>query len=47
LLLHFVGTLVVACALKFGGRNWYVPGLFAATVIHCLYNLYFIMGWIT
>jgi hypothetical protein len=46
LLLHFVGTLVVACSLKFGGRKWFVPGLFAATVIHCLYNLYFIMGWL-
>jgi RsiW-degrading membrane proteinase PrsW (M82 family) len=47
LLLHFTGTFVVACSLKFGGRKWFVPGLFAATVIHCLYNLYFIMGWLT
>jgi len=47
LLLHFTGTFVVACSLKFGGRRWFVPGLFAATVIHCLYNLYFIMGWLT
>jgi len=47
LLLHFAGTFVVACSLKFGGRRWFVPGLLAATVIHCLYNLYFIMGWLT
>jgi RsiW-degrading membrane proteinase PrsW (M82 family) len=47
LLLHFTGVFVVACALKFGGRRWFVPGLFAATVIHCLYNLYFILGWLT
>ncbi|WAC04871.1 MAG: PrsW family intramembrane metalloprotease [Methanoregula sp.] len=47
LLLHFAGVFVVACALKSGGRKWYVPGLLAATVIHCLYNLYFILGWLT
>jgi ABC-type Na+ efflux pump permease subunit len=47
LLLHFTGVFVVACSLKLGGRKWFVPGLFAATIIHCLYNLYFILGWIT
>jgi ABC-type Na+ efflux pump permease subunit len=46
LLLHFAGVFIVACALKFGGRKWFVPGIFAATVIHCLYNLYFILGWL-
>ncbi len=46
LLLHFAGVFVVACALKFGGRKWFVPGIFAATAIHCLYNLYFILGWL-
>jgi ABC-type Na+ efflux pump permease subunit len=47
LLLHFTGVFVVACSLNFGGRKWFVPGLFAATVIHCLYNFYFIRGWLT
>jgi len=46
LLLHFIGTLTVAVALKAGGRKWLVPGLIAAAAIHCLYNLYFIMGWL-
>jgi ABC-type Na+ efflux pump permease subunit len=46
LLLHFAGITVVACALKLGGRGWYLPGILAATLLHCLYNLYFIMGWL-
>lgn len=46
LLLHFVCILIVACCLKWGGRGWFVPGLGIAMVVHCLYNLYFILGWI-
>jgi ABC-type Na+ efflux pump permease subunit len=46
LLLHFVGVLIVACSLKFWGRNGLVIGLVIATAVHCLYNLYFILGWI-
>lgn len=46
LLLHFVGVLIVACSLKFWGRKGLVIGLVLATVVHCLYNLYFILGWI-
>jgi ABC-type Na+ efflux pump permease subunit len=46
LLLHFAGVLIVAFCLKWGGRRWFVPGLGIATVVHCLYNLYFILGWI-
>ncbi|MDO9550355.1 MAG: ABC transporter permease [Methanoregula sp.] len=46
LLLHFVGVLIVACSLKFWGRNGLVIGLALATVVHCLYNLYFILGWL-
>jgi ABC-type Na+ efflux pump permease subunit len=46
LLLHFAGVLIVACSLKFWGRNGLVIGLVIATVVHCLYNLYFILGWI-
>jgi ABC-type Na+ efflux pump permease subunit len=46
LLLHFVCVLIVAVCLKYGGRNWFVPGLAIAMVVHCLYNLYFILGWI-
>jgi ABC-type Na+ efflux pump permease subunit len=47
LLLHFVCVLIVACCLKFGGRGWFIPGLAIAMVVHCLYNLYFILGWLT
>jgi len=46
LAVHFAGILIVACALKCGGRRWFVAGIAAATVIHCLYNLTIIMGWI-
>jgi len=46
LLLHFAGVLIVASCLKWGGRRWFIPGLGIATVVHCLYNLYFILGWI-
>ena len=46
LLLHFAGILIVACSLKWGGRRWFAPGLGIAMVVHCLYNLYFILGWI-
>jgi ABC-type Na+ efflux pump permease subunit len=46
LLLHFAGVLIVASCLKSGGRKWFVPGLMIATVVHCLYNLYFILGWL-
>ena len=47
LLLHFAGTFIVAVSLKLGGRKWLVAGLILATAVHCLYNLYFIMGWLT
>jgi ABC-type Na+ efflux pump permease subunit len=47
LLLHFAGVLIVTCCLKVGGRRWFVPGLLLAMVVHCLYNLYFIMGWLS
>jgi ABC-type Na+ efflux pump permease subunit len=46
LLLHFAGVFVVACSLKLGGKKYFAFGIVAATVIHCLYNLYFILGWL-
>jgi ABC-type Na+ efflux pump permease subunit len=46
LLLHFFCVLIVAACLKGGGRKWFVPGLAIAMVVHCLYNLYFILGWL-
>ena len=46
LLLHFVCVLIVACSLKIWGRKGFVPGLAIAMIVHCLYNLYFILGWI-
>ena len=47
LALHFAGVFIVACTLKFWGRAGLAPGLLAATAVHCLYNLYFILGWLT
>ncbi|MGA2919248.1 ABC transporter permease [Methanoregula sp.] len=46
LLLHFAGVLIVALCLKRWGRSGFAPGLAIAMVVHCLYNLYFILGWI-
>jgi ABC-type Na+ efflux pump permease subunit len=46
LLLHFVGVLIVASCLKMWGRKGFVPGLLIAMTVHCLYNLYFILGWL-
>jgi ABC-type Na+ efflux pump permease subunit len=46
LLLHFAGVLIVACCLKKWGANGFAPGLALAMIMHCLYNLYFILGWI-
>jgi RsiW-degrading membrane proteinase PrsW (M82 family) len=46
LLLHLACILIVACSLKVWGKNGLLPGLAAATVLHCCYNLYFILGWI-
>jgi ABC-type Na+ efflux pump permease subunit len=45
LLLHFACVLIVACCLKKWGTKGFVPGLALAMVVHCLYNLYFILGW--
>ena len=44
LLLHFAGVLIVSLTNPGGGRRWYFPGVLAATVVHSLYNLYFILG---
>jgi ABC-type Na+ efflux pump permease subunit len=46
LLLHFVCVLIVAFSLKIWGKKGYLPGIAIAVVVHCLYNLYFILGWI-
>jgi len=46
LLLHLACILIVACSLKVWGKNGLLPGLAAATILHCCYNLYFILGWI-
>ncbi len=46
LLLHFAGILIVACCIKKWGAKGFVPGLAIAMVVHCLYNLYFILGWL-
>jgi ABC-type Na+ efflux pump permease subunit len=45
-LLHFSCVIIVACFLKIWGKKGFVPGLVIAMVVHCLYNLYFILGWL-
>jgi len=44
--LHFIGILTTASILKAGGRKFYLPALIISTVVHSLYNLYFILGWV-
>ncbi|WP_292407247.1 MULTISPECIES: PrsW family intramembrane metalloprotease [unclassified Methanoculleus] len=44
LLLHIAGVLITGTFLLLWGRRAYVPGLVAASVVHSLYNLYFITG---
>ncbi|MBP2133051.1 hypothetical protein J2128_000972 [Methanomicrobium sp. W14] len=44
-LLHLAGVLTTSSVLKFGGRRMYIPALILATIVHSLYNLYFILGW--
>jgi ABC-type Na+ efflux pump permease subunit len=47
LLLHFTGVLIVSCCLKLRGRRWFTLGLAIAMIVHCLYNLYIIMEWLS
>ena len=44
-LLHFFCVLIVAASIKKGGEIGYGLGLVAAVAIHCLYNMYLILGW--
>ncbi|MFA4877264.1 MAG: ABC transporter permease [Methanoregula sp.] len=44
-LLHFAGVLIVACSLKLWGQKGFVVGLVLATLVHCIYNAYIILGW--
>ncbi|MFA7562615.1 MAG: PrsW family intramembrane metalloprotease [Methanoculleus sp.] len=44
LLLHITGVLIIGGFLLVLGRRAYGPGLIAATVVHSLYNLYFLAG---
>lgn len=45
-LLHFTGVLIVAALVRYKGARGYVPGILLATLVHCLYNGYFILGWL-
>ncbi len=44
LLLHITGVLITGGFLLLWGRHAYGPGLVAASVVHSLYNLHFLMG---
>ena len=46
LILHFTCVTIVAGSLKIWGKKGFVPGLIIAMVVHCLYNLYFILRWL-
>ena len=43
-LLHFAGVLVTASGVRWRGSSGYVPGILLSTMVHCLYNAYFILG---
>jgi RsiW-degrading membrane proteinase PrsW (M82 family) len=45
-LLHFTGVIIVASFVKFTGSKGYIPGILLATIVHSLYNGYFILGWL-
>lgn len=45
-LLHAGTTLSLGVVLKTGGMRFLPAGIMIATVIHCLYNLYLLQGWI-
>ncbi len=46
-LLHFTGVLCVAGLVRHKGAKGYIPGILIATLVHCLYNGYFILGWLS
>jgi ABC-type Na+ efflux pump permease subunit len=46
-LLHFFCVLIIAASIKKGGEIGYGIGLLAAVAVHCLYNMYLILGWFT
>lgn len=45
-LLHFAGVLITAIFVRWKGGKGYLPGILVATFVHCLYNAYFILGWL-
>jgi ABC-type Na+ efflux pump permease subunit len=47
LLLHFGCVLIIAASIKKGGKTGYVLGLLAAVALHCVYNMYIILGWLS
>jgi RsiW-degrading membrane proteinase PrsW (M82 family) len=44
---HFSCVLIIAASIKKGGEIGYGIGLLAAVAVHCLYNMYLILGWFT
>ena len=43
--LHFLGILTTSAVLKTMGRRFYIPALILSTIVHSLYNIYFVLGW--
>ncbi len=43
-LLHFFCVLLLALPVRAWGRRGYLPGLAGATLLHCIYNAYLILG---
>lgn len=46
-LLHFSCVIIIAASIKKGGEIGYGIGLLASVAVHCLYNMYLILGWFT
>lgn len=45
--IHAAGILITSIALKLKGSAGYLPGLAAATIVHCSANIYLLWGWLT
>lgn len=45
-ILHFCTGLIIGVSLKTGGRRLLPVGIIAATLLHTVYNLYLLKGWI-
>ena len=46
LLLHFTTVLCTGFSVKIGGKRMFPVGILLATLLHTIYNLYLLRGWV-